>query len=102
MAKRPVVIIFSPNANREVEEARVWWAECGGALALADAVAAALSYIEAFPEAPSLVKIRGKWSTTRRVQVDPIGYHLYYRYNALTGTILVRCFWHQRRRPPRL
>ncbi len=60
MAKRSAVILFSPRANREVEEARAWWTERGGAVALADAVAAALSYIEAFPEAPSRVKIRGK------------------------------------------
>lgn len=102
MARRAAVILFSPRANREVDEAQAWWTERGGAAALADAVAAALSYISAFPEAPARVKLRGKWSDTRRVCVDPIGYHLYYRHDARTDTILVRCFWHQRRRPPRL
>ncbi|MEO5727239.1 MAG: type II toxin-antitoxin system RelE/ParE family toxin [Byssovorax sp.] len=102
MANRPIPILFSARAKREIDAAHTWWAEHSEARALADAVAAALRFIEAFPEASPRVQIRGKWSTTRRASVAPLGYHLFYRYDERAGTILVRAFWHERRRPPRL
>jgi plasmid stabilization system protein ParE len=98
---RPVAIVFSVRAKREIDAAAKWWAEHRGTQALADAVADVLRLLEAFPEAAPRVQIRGAWSTTRRASVALVGYHLYYRHDARAGTILVRCFWHERRRPPR-
>jgi plasmid stabilization system protein ParE len=102
MANRPIPILFSARAKREIDEARTWWAEQSETRVLADAVAATLRFIEAFPEASPRVQIRGKWSTTRRASVAPLGYHLFYRYDERTGAILVQAFWHEHRRPPLL
>lgn len=100
MPKRPTTIIFSARAKRDLDEARAWWAEHRRTRSLDDALAAALHLLEAFPEIGPRVQIRGQWSTTRRIVLDSVGYHLYYRFDA--DTIFVRCFWHERRRKPRL
>lgn len=95
-------IVFDTRANREIEEARAWWAEHVRTPLLDDAIAAALDRLEQFPEIAPRVPLRGRWSTTRRYILDRVGYHLFYQYNARAGTILVICFWHERRRKPRL
>jgi plasmid stabilization system protein ParE len=96
------VIVFSDRANRELDEARAWWQAHIHTSELDDAVAAALDRLELFPELASRVPRRGHWTTTRRYVLERVGYHLYYKYTPRTGTILVLCFWHERRRKPRL
>ena len=70
--------------------------------ALDDALAAALDRLEQFPEIGARVKRRGRWLTTRRYILAKVGYHLYYEHSAASAAIEVVCFWHERRRPPRL
>lgn len=95
-------IVFTARATREIDEALVWWAEHPGTRALADAIASALALLDRFPEIAPRVKSRGRWTTTRRYILKGVGYHLYERFDASTRTILVRSFWHERRRKPRL
>ncbi|MFT3764039.1 MAG: type II toxin-antitoxin system RelE/ParE family toxin [Minicystis sp.] len=99
---RRCVVILNPRAVREIDEAARWWADRGAPTRIDDAIAGTLQRIEAFPEMAPRVKIAGKWSDVRRAAVDPVGYHLYYRIDIEAGRITVECFWHQRRRPPRI
>jgi len=96
-----LTVILSPRAIKEIDEAALWWAERGKPTFIDDAVAAVLARLDSLPESAPCVQSRGRWTTTRRASVAG-GYQLFYRYDARTGTILVRCFWHERRRPPRL
>lgn len=95
-------VVFTARANREIDEALAWWGQRGGARALADELAAALALLERFPEIGPRVKSRGRWTMTRRYVLDRMGYHLYYRFEARTQTILVRSRWHERRAKPQL
>jgi ParE toxin of type II toxin-antitoxin system, parDE len=98
----PLTVIVSPRATKEIDAAARWWAKRGSPNLIDDAISVALKFVEQFPEAPPLVKIRGRWSTTRRASVEPVGYNLWYLYYPETRTVLVRCFRHKSRRPPRL
>jgi plasmid stabilization system protein ParE len=98
-----LTVIFSPRAKREIDAALRWWREHRGTPALDDAIAAGLDRLEAFPEIGAPVKKLGRWSPTRRYILDGgVGYHLYYDFELGSGTVEVICFWHERRRPPRL
>jgi plasmid stabilization system protein ParE len=102
---RRYAILLSQRASREIDAARAWWIEHRDPTAgvFDDAIATALGRLEAFPEMGPRVRIRARWSATvRRVQLDPIGYHLYYRVDGPEERIVVICFWHERRRSPRL
>lgn len=48
MANRPIPLLFSARAKREIDAAHTWWVEHSEPRALADAVAAALRFMEAF------------------------------------------------------
>lgn len=96
-----LTILISPRATKEIDQAARWWAAQGFPTFIDDAIAEVLERLAACPEMAPRAQIRGKWSTTRRAPVDR-GYHLYYRYSPRAETILVRCLWHERRRPPRL
>jgi hypothetical protein len=80
----------------------MWWAKRGEPTIVDDAVAVALRFVEQFPEAPPLAKLQGRWTKNRRASVDPLGYNLFYRYDAKKHTVVIRCFRHRSRRPPRL
>ena len=102
MPRPPATILFSARAKRELDEVRAWWAKHHpGTRVLDDALARALHLLEVFPEMGPRAQIRGQWSTTRRIIIDPVGYHLYYRFDPQARTILVRALWHERRRRPR-
>ena len=96
-----LTVVISPRATKEIDEAALWWAKRGEPSFVDAAITEVLARLKVVPESAPRVQIRGKWSTTRRASVDR-GYHLYYRYDARAETILVRCFWHERRTPPRL
>lgn len=95
-------ILFTARATRELDDALAWWAEHRGTRALADALAAALMLLDRFPEMAPRVISRGRWTTTRRYILNVGGYHLYYRYDAHTRTIVVRSLWHERRPKPQV
>jgi plasmid stabilization system protein ParE len=98
----PVAIVLSQRAKQEIDEARAWWAEHRGGTVLDDAIAKALQQIDRFPESGARVLQGSAWTTTRKIGAGRTGYQFYYVFHARAGTILVRCFWHERRRPPRL
>jgi plasmid stabilization system protein ParE len=97
----PPALVISPRAVQEIDEARTFWIENRDVRVLDAALAGALRFIEAFPEAPPLVQTRGAW-VHRRMAVEPVGYNLFYRYDPRTRVVLVKCFRHQSRRRPRL
>ena len=99
---KSLAILLSSRARREIDDARAWWVENRGGTALDDAIAAVLQQIERFPGSGALVPRGSTWTTTRKIHVGRTGYQLYYLVHERAGTILVRCFWHERRRPPRL
>ena len=96
-----ITVIISRRASKEIDEAALWWADRGEPTFIDDAIDKVVARLQAFPKSAPVVEIRGKWSDTHRASVDR-GYQLYYRYNERARTIVVRCFWHERRRPPRL
>lgn len=95
-------VLLSPRVVREIDEAASWWAERGAPSLVDDALAAAMEFVQSFPEASPLIKCRGRWSKVRRASVEPLGYNLFYSYDAGARLILVRSFRHRSRRPPRL
>lgn len=99
---RRISILVSTRAAKEIDDAARWWADRGSPTRIDDAIAEVLAHLEELPEMAPRIQIRGRWSTTRRASVDPVGYNLFYRYDARASTILVQCFRHQHRRPPRL
>ncbi len=96
-----VSILLSERARKEIGEAAAWWALQGRDRLIDDAVTAVLVKLEQFPEMAPRVRLRGRLSTTRRAFVEP-AYYLYYSYEPKTETLLVRCFWHEKRKGPRL
>ena len=64
MPKRPITIIFAARAKQELDEARTWWEAHREAGALADALAAVLRRLEAFPEMAPPVSIKLPYSKT--------------------------------------
>lgn len=91
------VVIFRPQALRQMDEARAWWAEHRGTRAFDDALARTLDRLEQFPYSAPRAQIAGRWSTMRRAAFGRTGYRLYYRPNKRTKTILVASIWHERR-----
>jgi plasmid stabilization system protein ParE len=103
---RLFTVILSERAKREIAAARRWQTEQIGAHRAADMddeLAAALERLEALPEMGPRVQVRKKPSATfRRVILGRCGYHVYYRVYRDVWEIDVVCFWHGRRRSPRL
>jgi|HubBroStandDraft_2_1064218.scaffolds.fasta_scaffold481278_3 hypothetical protein len=99
---RALHVVTLLRAAREIDEARRWWTEHRDVRVLDDGIAAALRFVQAFPEASPLVKVGARWTKNRRASVEPVGYNLFYRYEPKTRTVIIRCFRHRSRRPPRL
>jgi plasmid stabilization system protein ParE len=98
---RRFTILISQRAAREIDAAHAWRAEhaAGSPGIIGDELAAAFRRLEALPE------IGPRWTaspTVRRIRLDRIGYHLYYDIDVRSKRITVLCFWHERRRAPRL
>jgi plasmid stabilization system protein ParE len=100
MIRRRLTVVMTPRAEGEIDEAAQWWADRGSPTIVDDAVEATLEKIQRFPEIAPRIERHGAFTTTRRATVDPLGFNLF--YDARAGTIVVRCFRHQSRRPPRL
>ena len=94
-------ILISQRAAREIDAANAWRAEHAAGLPgeLGDELATALRLLE------RLAEMGPRWRaspTVRRVRLDRTGYHVYYKVDMRSKRITVVCFWHERRRPPRL
>jgi plasmid stabilization system protein ParE len=98
---RRFAVLLLPEAVREIDAAREWWAEHGRGRVLDDAIASALRRLEVCPEMGPLAPSRSKRSTMRRVLLRRVRYHLYYRLDMAAERIIVSSFWHTSRRPRR-
>lgn len=103
MTPRSLAVSFTRRAAAEIAAAVDWWAMNRPAApgAITDAIQEAVDMVRAAPEVGVLVP-GARLSGIRRIFLDRIDYHLYYRVNARRSRIAVLAFWHARRRPPRL
>lgn len=93
---------FTKRAAGEVERADAWWRENRPAVpgAIRDDLASALELLSAQPGIGRSVE-NAKLAGTRRIQLDRVGYHLYFRLDG--DELVVLAFWHaQRGNEPRV
>lgn len=87
---------FTKRAAKEVERADAWWRENRPAVpqAIRDDLASALGLLAAQPGIGRPVE-NTKLAGTRRIQLDRVQYHVYFR---VTGEeLVVLAFWHAQR-----
>jgi plasmid stabilization system protein ParE len=103
MMPRPLGVSFTRRAATEIAAAVAWWARNRLAApgAITDDINEAVGMLRAAPEIGIPVP-SARLSGVRRIFLDRIDYHLYYRVNARRSRIAVLALWHARRRPPRL
>jgi plasmid stabilization system protein ParE len=90
---------FTPQAERQLDEAARWWRENRSKApdALADDLAAALELIATQPAVGAIAR-NTRLSKLRRVYLYRIGYYLYYRVTTGDAAILqIVAFWHSSR-----
>lgn len=87
---------LTKRAATEVERADAWWRENRPAvpLAIRDDLASALGLLIAQPGLGRLVT-NTKLAGTRRIQLDRVQYHVYFRVAG--EELVVLAFWHARR-----
>jgi plasmid stabilization system protein ParE len=93
-----MIVRFTPRASREVAEAKRWWRanRTKAPNALEEEIRTALQLISTTPgigENARNVALPG----VRRIFLNRVKYHLYYRPNTKTQTVEVVAFWHVRR-----
>jgi len=101
--RRPFSVHFSRRAAGEIATAEAWWAENRKAApdAIADALVKTVSMLQTSPEIGAPARSTGL-AEVRRIFLDRIDYHVYYRVDSRRARITVVTFWHARRQPPRL
>src|SRR4051812_47556938 len=91
-------VVFTKSAERHVEQAVAWWREHRPAApdAILDDLSNALSLLALHPAIG--VKARSsRLPGVRRILLEPIDYHLYYRVRPVLHRIEVLALWHARR-----
>jgi plasmid stabilization system protein ParE len=91
-------VVFTRRAERQLEEAVAWWRanRPGAPNALIQELSRALDLI-AFQPGIGAVTSNSKLAGVRRVLLEPVGYHVYYRVRPVMRRIDVLAFWHARR-----
>ena len=94
----PFVVGFTPRASREVSEAKRWWRanRTKAPDALEEEIRTGLELISTtlgIGEVARNVALPG----VRRIFLNRVKYHLYYRPNVESRTIEVVALWHARR-----
>ena len=103
MTRRPLALSIARRVKKDILAATEWWEANRRAApgAITDEVDKALDLLQTAPEAG--VSVPGtRLFGVRRVPLERIDYHLYYRINARRSRITVLALWHARRRPPTL
>lgn len=92
---------FTKRAAAEVERADAWWRENRPTVrhAIRDDLASALELLRAQPGIGRLVE-NAKLAGTRRIQLDRVSYHVYFRVAG--GELVVLAFWHAQREEPKV
>lgn len=98
MAHKPIRIVFTRRASAEVAEAEAWWRENRSAApgAIAEDLGLALQLLAAQPSIGARAvntRLRG----VRRVLLDRVGYHVYYRVETRRRIVTILAFWHSHR-----
>lgn len=94
----PLIVRFTPRGSREVAEAKRWWRanRTKAPNALEEEIRTALELISTTPdigEKARNVTLPG----VRRIFLNRVKYHVYYRVNVETRTVEVVALWHARR-----
>lgn len=92
---------FTKRAAAEVERADAWWRENRPAAphAIRDDLASALELLRVQPGIGRAIE-NAKLAGTRRIQLDRVNYHVYFR--VAEGELVVLTFWHAQREEPRV
>ena len=101
--RRRFSVHFSRRAAGEIAAAEAWWAENRRAApdAIADELAKVGSLLQTSPEIGAPTHST-RLTELRRIFLDRVGYHIYYRVDSRRARVTVVTFWHARRRPPPL
>lgn len=96
-------VLFTRRAQRQVTAAGQWWLENRPKApeAFKEDLSKLISVLAQVPTLGALAT-NERLPGVRRVFIERIGYHLYYRYNESQSRITVIAFWHARRLPPSL
>jgi plasmid stabilization system protein ParE len=97
-------VVLTRRAERQLEEALNWWMANRTAAPdlLLDNVERAMQLLAAQPSIGA--KARGdRFRDIRRVLLEPVGYHIYYRVRPVLRRVEILAVWHaQRERWPQL
>lgn len=93
---KPLPVRLTRRAAAQIEEAARWWTENrpSAPQAIAEELAHAYSLIAAQPRIGAAARSR-RLAGVRRLHLDRIRYHLYYR--EADGAIEILAFWHASR-----
>jgi plasmid stabilization system protein ParE len=98
MSASPLAVVLARRAERQLEAALAWWA--------ANRPAAPNLLLDEFTRALELLSLQPSIGATarserlrglRRVLLEPVGYHIYYRVRPVRRSVEVLALWHARR-----
>lgn len=98
MTEQPLLVVLTRRAERQLELALDWWRANRGASPglLLSEVARALDLIAIQPAIGA--KARGvRFRGVRRVLLEPVRYHLYYRVRPVLRRVEILAVWHAER-----
>jgi plasmid stabilization system protein ParE len=103
MTSPALLVVLTRRAERQLEEALGWWKANRPAAQnlLADEVARAIELLAIQPAIGA--KARGeRFRGIRRVLLEPVGYHIFYRVRPILRRVEILAVWHGRRGSPGL
>lgn len=97
MARKTVQVDFTRRAASEVAEAKSWWSEHRPAApgAIGDDLERALQLLAVQPSVGAKAAST-RFPGVRRVLLERVGYHVYYRFEARRRVLTILAFWHSR------
>ena len=98
MSRLPLPVVFTTKAAGQLQEAVAWWIVNRPAApnVLIAEVARAVGLIALQP-AMGVVARSSRLRGVRRVLLEPMGYHIYYRVRPLLQRIDILAVWHASR-----
>ena len=91
-------VVFTRRAEHQLEEAVAWWRtnRPGAPNVLVQELSRALDLI-AFQPGIGALASNSRLVGVRRILLEPVDYHVYYRVRPVPRRIEVLAFWHARR-----
>jgi plasmid stabilization system protein ParE len=98
MSPPALPVVFTTRAERHLEEAVAWWREHRPAApnAILDELERALSLLTLHPSIGAKAR-SPRLPGVRRILLETVGYHLYYRVRSVLHRIDILALWHSRR-----